>query len=216
MGDFQTRLRQIMFFKKISQTELVEKTGLQKSNVSRYFTGKTKPNGKALTKIASVLGVDPSWLVGEGPDLTTGELAKMSFEHSISTEPLPFALEKRNRVNVIGDVAAGVPIPAQEDIVGTVLTDKDVFALRIKGDSMSPRIMDGDVVLVDQNISPEDGDVVIALVGDEATCKILKKTHGNVTLVPFNAAYPPFVYTGDEARDLRVLGVVVESRHEWR
>lgn len=207
MGDFQTRLKQIMFFKRIRQADIVERTGFQKSNVSRYVAGKTKPNGEALAKLAAALGVSPEWLIGEGPDLTRDELARMS---------LTYTQASARQVNVLGDVAAGVPIPAQEDIVGSVYTEKDVFALRIKGDSMSPRIMDGDVVLVDQKACPEDGDVVIALVGDEATCKILKKTHDRVTLVPFNAAYPPFVYTGDEIADLHVLGVVVESRHEWR
>ena len=207
MGDFQTRLKQIMFFKRIRQADIVERAGFQKSNVSRYVTGKTKPNGEALAKLAAALGVSPEWLIGEGPDLTRDELSRMS---------LTYTQASARQVNVLGDVAAGVPIPAQEDIVGSIYTEKDVFALRIKGDSMSPRIMDGDVVLVDQNACPEDGDVVIALVGDEATCKILKKTHDRVTLVPFNAAYPPFVYTGDEIADLHVLGVVVESRHEWR
>lgn len=205
--DFQTRLKRAMFLQNVRQADLVKKTGISDAKISCYVNGKYKPNAATLAKLAAALDVSPSWLIGEIEEMKRAP-------RSVSDLPLPIVLP--SKIPVIGDVAAGVPIPAQEDIVGSVYTEKDVFALRIKGDSMSPRIMDGDVVLVDQNACPEDGDVVIALVGDEATCKILKKTHDRVTLVPFNAAYPPFVYTGDEIADLHVLGVVVESRHEWR
>ena len=204
---FQQRLRRAMFASGLRQADIVEKTGIDKGSVSSYLAGRYKPNAEKISKLAAALGVSPSWLIGESEEMKR-------VPRSVSDLPLPIVLP--SKIPVIGDVAAGVPIQAQEDIVGSVYTEKDVFALRIKGDSMSPRIMDGDVVLVDQNACPEDGDVVIALVGDEATCKILKKTHDRVTLVPFNAAYPPFVYTGDEIADLHVLGVVVESRHEWR
>lgn len=204
---FSERLRRAMFLTGLRQADLIEKTGIDKGSVSSYVSGRYKPNAEKITKLAAALDVSPSWLIGESEEMKR-------VPRSVSDLPLPIVLP--SKIPVIGDVAAGVPIPAQEDIVGSVYTEKDVFALRIKGDSMSPRIMDGDVVLVDQNACPEDGDVVIALVGDEATCKILKKRHDRVTLVPFNAAYPPFVYTGDEIADLHVLGVVVESRHEWR
>lgn len=206
MDIFVERFRKAMFLKGINQAELSRVTGFSDGKVSCWYNGRYKPNAQAVAKIAAALGVTPAWLVGEGSEDLPALTKKVS-------DPIPF---KTNRVNVIGDVAAGVPITAQEDIVGTVLTDRDVFALRIKGDSMSPRIMDGDIVLVDQDACPEDGDVVIALVGDEATCKIFKKAHGNVTLVPFNAAYPPFVYSGNEIENLRILGVVVEHRHRWR
>lgn len=80
---------------------------------------------------------------------------------------------------------------------------------------MSPRIMDGDIVLVRQQDAAEDGDLVIAEIDGEATCKVLKRSHGAVMLVPFNAAFAPFVFSGQQAEDLRILGKVVESRHEW-
>lgn len=212
MNEFQVRLRRAMLASGLRQADLAKKAEISDSKVSCYMSGRYKPNAETISKLAAALGVTPAWLVGEGPD-DLPALSRKALERSVSDAPLPF---KDNRVNVIGEVAAGVPIAAQEDIVGTVLTDRDVFALRVKGDSMSPRIMDGDIVLVDQNACPDDGDVVIALVGDEATCKILKKAHDRVTLVPFNAAYPPFVYSGEEISDLHILGVVVEHRHSWR
>lgn len=195
---FAERLVRAMFLKGIRQADIVDKTGIDKASVSLYVHGKYMPNAGNMEKIARALGVSVEYLLGK-EDIPTARMT----------------LPQIHEVPIIGKVAAGVPISAQEDIVGTVMTEKNVFALRIKGDSMSPRIMDGDVVLVKRQDSAEDGDIVIALVDGEATCKVLKRSHGSVMLVPFNAAFAPFVYTGQEAEDLRILGKVVESRHEW-
>lgn len=195
---FTERLVRTMFLKGIRQADIVDKTGIDKASVSLYVHGKYMPNAGNMEKIARALGVSVEYLLGK-EDIP---IAKMT-------------LPQIHEVPIIGKVAAGVPISAQEDIVGTVMTEKNVFALRIKGDSMSPRIMDGDIVLVRQQDTAEDGDIVIAEIDGEATCKVLKRSHGSVMLVPFNAAFAPFVYTGQEAEDLRILGKVVESRHEW-
>ncbi len=196
---FTERLARVMFTKDIKQAELVDKTGIDKGSMSSYVNGRYMPNAKNMAKIAKALGVSVEYLLGK-EDIS---LAKMS-------------MPTMKEIPVIGKVAAGVPIEEQEDIIGTVVTDKNVFALRISGDSMSPRIMDGDIVLVHQQENANDGDIVIARVEGEVTCKVLKKNAYGVTLVPFNAAYAPFIYTGQQAEDLRILGKVVESRHEWR
>ena len=198
MNEFATRLKKIMFLKGIRQTEIADRIGVNKGNVSRWMKGENIPYGENLTKLAATLGVSVDYLLGEE-------------EISLAKLTLP----EFHQVPVIGKVAAGIPITAQEDIIGAVMTEKNVFALRVQGDSMSPRIMDGDTVLVKQQDCADDGDIVIALVDGEATCKVLKRSHGSVMLVPFNAAFAPFVYTGQEAEDLRILGKVVESRHEW-
>ena len=197
MNDFATRLRQAMFVNEVRQADIVAKTGINKARVSRWVSGENKPSGDNLRKLAEALGVSSDWLLGK------------------DDKPLLPKMPVAHEVNVIGRVAAGIPMTAQEDIIGTIVTDKEVFALRVKGDSMSPRIMDGDIVLVRAQSFAEDGDVVIALVDGEATCKVLKKNRNAVTLVPFNGAYTPFVYTGTEAEELKILGKVVESRHEW-
>jgi repressor LexA len=199
MDIFVTQLKKAMFLKGWRQIDLVRATGLTDSQISSWYNGRYRPNGEAMAKIAKALGVTVDYLLGKE-------------EVPVSKLTLP----QLHEIPVLGKVAAGVPIEAQEDIIGTVATDKNVFALRISGDSMSPRIMDGDIVLVHQQESAEDGDIVIALIEGEATCKVLKKNAYGVTLVPFNAAYAPFIYTGQQAEDLRILGKVVESRHEWR
>lgn len=193
---FMQRMKETMQEKGIRQTDLVEKTGIDKGALSSYMNGRYMPNAEKVAKIAKALGVSVDYLLGK---------------EEAQTEKPP----KIHEVSVLGKVAAGVPISAQEDIIGSIWTDKECFALKVKGDSMSPRIMDGDIVLVKKQESAEDGDLVIAEIEGEATCKVLKRSHGSVMLVPFNAAFAPFVYTGQEAEDLRILGKVVESRHEW-
>lgn len=198
MDIFVTRLRQAMFLIGVKQSDLVKKTGYSDGQMSSWYNGRYRPNAEAMTKLANALGVSVNYLLGK--------------------EDIPFAkmtVPNFHEVPVIGKVAAGVPIDAQEDIIGSLTTDKDVFALKIKGDSMSPRIMDGDIVLVHPQDHAEDGDLVIAVIEGEATCKVLKKNAYGVTLVPFNAAYTPLVYSKAQAEELRILGKVIESRHEW-
>lgn len=199
MDIFVLRLRQTMAERGYKQADLVKATGFSDGQLSSWYNGKYRPNAEKTAKIAKALGVSASYLFGE------------------DDMPAPKAKEAR-RLPILGKVAAGVPIPAQQDIIGALYTDdvsSGLFALKIKGDSMSPRIMDGDVVIVHAQSTAEDGDLVIAEIEGEATCKVLKRSHGSVMLVPFNAAFAPFVYTGQEAEDLRILGKVVESRHEW-
>lgn len=199
MDNFQIRLKQTMFMKGVRQIDLANKTGIDRTKICSYIKGRYKPNADSITKIANALGVTPSYLLGK-EDISPAKMTIPSF----------------HEVPVIGKVAAGVPINAQTDVIGTVTTDKDVFALKIKGDSMSPRIMDGDVVLVRQQNYAEDGDLVIVEIEGDATCKVIKKNAYGITLIPFNAAYPPFVYSNAQAEEnLHILGRVVESRHEW-
>ena len=199
MDIFVTQLKKTMFLKGWRQIDLVRATGFTDSQISSWYNGRYRPNGEAMSKIAKALGVTVEYLLGK-EEISEAKLTLPEFKE----------------IPVIGKVAAGVPIEAQENIIGTVVTEKNVFALRVKGDSMSPRIMDGDTVLVKQQDTANDGDVVIALIDGEATCKVLKKLHGSVRLVPFNAAFAPFVYTGGDAENIRILGKVVESRHDWR
>ena len=197
---FTERMARAMFMKGIRQSEIVYKTGIDKGSISSYINGRYKPSADNIAKIADALGVTSDWLLGRE-------------EIPISELMMP----KTREVKILGSVAAGVPITAQEDVIGVVYSDiqkPGLFALKIKGDSISPRIMDGDTVLVQAQETANDGDLVIAMIDGEATCKVFKKSHSGITLIPFNMAYPPFFYTG-EGNDFRILGKVVESHHRW-
>jgi|LSQX01.2.fsa_nt_gb repressor LexA len=115
-------------------------------------------------------------------------------------------------VPIIGSVAAGNPILAVENIVGWVDYDpKDKgehFALNIKGDSMvGAGILDGDTVIVKKQSTANNGEIIVALIGDEATCKRLKLSNGLVLLMPENDLYSPI--DGSEALILgRVIALI--------
>lgn len=201
MTTFETRLKRAMFIKGIRQADLAERSGIHKGLLSHYMHGDAVPGYANISKLADALGVSADWLLGK-EEVSDAKLTK----------------DELSKIPVLGSVAAGVPIYAQEDVTGSVMVEdpEGMFALRVKGDSMSPRIMDGDLVIVHQQDTAEDGELVIALVGDEATCKVLKKSAWGLSLVPFNPAFSPLVYSREEAETVRILGVVKESRHVWR
>lgn len=120
------------------------------------------------------------------------------------------------RVPILGRVTAGMPILAVEEHIGYVPFEGAVgggeyYALRIRGESMiGVGIMDSDLVIVRQDLSARNGDIVIALLEDEATCKTLSVMPDGVWLLPENPAYPPIDGTG-----CQILGVVKAVYREY-
>ena len=105
------------------------------------------------------------------------------------------------KIPVLGRVAAGSPITAEENVLGYVDFDTDepdaFFALKIKGDSMTGAgILDGDTVVVRSQQTAAPGDIVIALIGEEATCKRLAVEKKKVLLMPENDMYGPIDGSG--------------------
>lgn len=126
------------------------------------------------------------------------------------------------RIPVLGRVVAGIPIEAVEEILDyeeitpELAATGDFFALKIRGHSMEPRMMEGDVVIVRKQEDVESGDVAIVLVnGNEATVKRVKKQEEGITLIATNTSvYEPHFYSNKEIAELpvRILGRVVELR----
>jgi repressor LexA len=128
------------------------------------------------------------------------------------------------RIPVLGRVAAGIPIEAVTDIIDweevtkDMCNDCELFALQIHGDSMEPRMYEGDVVIVRQQPDAESGEIVIATVnGDDATYKRLVKYADSIALVSLNPKYEPMVFSRQEVEDkpIRILGKVVELRGKF-
>jgi repressor LexA len=129
---------------------------------------------------------------------------------------------------VLGNVAAGIPLDAitdvedYEEISEAMAAGGEYVALRIHGDSMSPRMVEGDVVIVHVQSSANDGDIVIALIDGEdgtvrATCKKLRITPQGIMLLSFHPDYEPMLYTSErlKATPLRIFGRVVELRAKF-
>lgn len=142
----------------------------------------------------------------------------------VEIQPKQSSFSKGVIINVYGSVAAGVPIEAIEDIVDTEEITQDLartgtfFGLKIKGDSMEPRMTTGDVVIVRKQDDAESGDIVIATVnGSDATCKRLKKYENGIALLSTNPSYEPMFFSNQEIEEkpVKIIGRVVELRAKF-
>lgn len=209
--NFRTRLKQLRNEKKINQRELANFLKVAPSTISMYESGQREPNFEVLESLADFFNVDLNYLLGKS-DKTT----KLIIEDSQPTQGL--------KIPVLGTVAAGIPISAVEDILDYEEVPQswenqgEFFALKIKGDSMEPRMESDDVVIVKQQSDANSGDTVIVLVnGDDATCKRLQKTDNGIMLVSTNPKYPPMFYSNEDiqTKPVVILGKVVELRQKY-
>lgn len=206
--NFKTRLKQLRKEKNINQRELAKYLKVAPSTISMYENGQREPNFEVLEVLADFFNVDMNYLLGK-----TDKTTKLIIDK-------PQGL----KIPVLGTVAAGIPISAVEDILDYEEVPEswenqgEFFALKIKGDSMEPRMESGDVVIVKQQPDANSGDTVIVLVnGDDATCKRLQKTDNGIMLVSTNPKYPPMFYSNEDIRTkpVVILGKVVELRQKY-
>ena len=116
------------------------------------------------------------------------------------------------QIPVVGVVTAGIPILALENREGTIAWEGDpnCFALRVRGDSMiNAAILDGDMVVVRPQQSADDGQIVVARIGDEATVKRLRRRNGEIWLMPENDNYDPI--DGTEAELIGIVKAVIRE-----
>ena len=189
---------------KLTKRELAKRIGVHESSINKYEKGLVDIPLSKISELARVLKVTEAYLMG--------------WEEK--SEQPPQGLQ----IPVLGTVAAGIPISAIEDILDYEEVPQswenqgEFFGLRIKGDSMQPKMDDGDVVIVRQQSDANSGDTVIALVnGDDATCKKLQKTDNGIMLVSTNPNYLPMFFTNEEivTKPVVILGKVVELRSKF-
>ena len=201
LGDQMRRYRKQCGY---SQKDLASQLFVTQQAVGKWERGEATPNPETVLKIAKILGITTDQLLGDTatPASTGGTW-----------------------VPVLGDVAAGIPIEAVENIVdyeeidSSMASTGEFFGLRIKGSSMEPRIRDGEVVIVRRQEDAETSDTAVILVnGDSATVKRIKKDpDGSLWLLPNNPAYDPQHYSPAEIATLpvRIIGKVVELRGKF-
>ena len=186
--------------KKISQEKLAQKLKVSRSTVAMWENNSNEPDHKTLVKLANILDTSTDLLLDN-------EKIKQGI-----------------KIPVFGNVAAGIPISAIQDIVDyeeiteEMAAQGEYFGLVIKGDSMEPRITDGDVIIVRSQPDADTGDIAIVMVdGENATCKKIKKTPDGIMLISLNPAYEPMFYSKKEVQQLpvRIIGKVVELRAKF-
>lgn len=210
MGNFPAILKSLRCSQNLTQDELAKKLKISRSTIGMYEKGAREPDFETLESIADFFNVDIDYLLGR----------------TIKTTYIPQEASHKKGVTipVLGRVAAGIPIEAVEEVIDTEeITEEmaktgEFFGLKIQGDSMEPKISNGDVVIVRQQDDAESGDIVIVTVnGSDATCKRLKKYHDGIALISTNTNYDPIFFSNDEieAKPVRIIGRVVELRAKF-
>lgn len=197
-------IRYYMSKHSVTQTELCNTLGIKMPTFSDWVNAKTYPRIDKIELMANYFGISKADLVEDKANIPPSH--------------------KGIVINVLGRVAAGIPIEAIEDIIDTEEITEELartgkfFGLKIKGDSMTPNICNGDVVIVRQQDDAESGDIVIATInGDEATCKRLRKYQDGIELISNNPSYEPFEFNNSEilSKPVKIIGKVVELRRKF-
>ena len=201
---FSKNLKYYLKLRNKTQLDLAKAIGVSNTTINNYVKGYNTPRMDKIDKICTYLNIERSNLLEDN--------------------------EKRNikpqgiKIPVLGTVAAGIPISAVEDILDyeeipqSWQNQGEFFGLRIKGDSMKPDINNGDTVIVKQQSTANNGEVVIALVnGDDATCKKFEKLDNGIMLISNNSEYSPMYFSNEEVitKPVVIIGKVVELRRKF-
>lgn len=205
LGNKKVMAENIQYYMNIygkTRQDMCEALGVKYTTFTDWVKGNVYPRIDKIELMANYFGIEKSDLVEERNR----------------------EIKKGTRINVLGRVAAGIPIDAIEEIIDTEEISEEMalkgefFGLKIKGHSMEPDIHDGDVVIVRQQDDAENDEIVIALVnGNDGVCKRLKKYENSIALVSINPSYEPKYFTHTEVGEtpVRIIGKVVELRRKF-
>ncbi len=197
---FAQVLKTLRLRAKMNQSDLAQILDVERSTVSRWESGTSTPPMNMVKRLSEIFDVSLDELMGK------------------QTE------EEYVRIPVLGEVQAGLPTEAVQNIISyeyipsSLARSGEYFALKIKGDSMSPRMLEGDVVIVKRQSDIKSGEIAVVLVGNEdATVKRIARHEDGITLIAFNPAYSPRFITNREIINLpvEILGKVVELRGKF-
>ena len=193
-----------------SQEFLAEKLGYKSyTTIQKWEMGVSEPPLKVLNILADLFDVDMN------------DLANEDLETPSNTEP--YIASPGSRIPVYGCIPAGVPLEAISCIEGYVdvpsewlASGDEYFGLKVKGDSMSPKYLDGDLIILRRQPDCESGqDAAVRINGDEATLKKVVKLQDGIMLQPLNPEYTPRMYDyNDELNPVEIMGVVVQLRRD--
>lgn len=201
MATFGERLKELRKSNHLTQQTLAEMLNVDRTTVVKWESDKNLANQDILDFLCDKFGVTLDYLLGRNNIVI-----------------------KNNWINVYGSIAAGIPLEAivditdREEITEEMAKSGEYFALSIKGNSMSPRIQDGDVVILKKQEKVDNGEIAAVLVnGNEATLKKIKILDNGLALIPLNPEYETMFYTSEQVANLpvRIIGKLVELRAKF-
>ena len=198
--DLSSRIRQRREQLGLSQEELAARMGYRsKSSITKLEKGINDLPRAKLEELAAALDTTPAWLMG---------LVDLPFPPP-GFEPLPEMV----RVPLVGSIACGPPITAEQNIecyIGVPAAWHADFALTCHGSSMAPTICDGDIVCIRRQPEVEQGEIAAVRIGEEATLKHFHRQGETVMLLADNTAVcPPMVFAGPQLEEIQIEGRAV-------
>lgn len=213
LGEYIKAYRDRQF---LSQRQFADKAGVSNGYISMLEKGVNPKTGEPITpsmpalfKIATAMGITVSELCANVDDMAV-ELSGGAFDYKGVRNLQP--IEPHHTIPVLGSIACGTPITAEENVEDYVSAPADLachFALRCKGDSMAPRILDGDLVYIRKQEDVTDGQIAAVVIDDEATLKHVYHIPGGVQLISDNPSFRPLTYVGETCEGLRIVGLAV-------
>lgn len=199
------RIKQRRKFLGLSVDELAEKLGKNRATIYRYESSDIeKLPTTVLEPLADALKTTPAYLMGWEDDKPADTLTVLP-------------TEKIHMIPVFGSVAAGFGAYASSDILEYIPlyieNDCDVdntICITVKGQSMYPKIEEGDRIVVRRQDSVDNGRIAVVMIGDEAVVKRVECEKNKLTLISINPEYPPRVIEGKDLEDVRIVGLVQE------
>lgn len=206
MADFAATIKRLRLERGITQEQLASMLKVSRSTIGMYETGSREPDFETCEAIADIFNVDMDYLLGrtsvERKEPITPSIIPPGFE------PLP----EMATVPLVGRIACGQPITAEENLEGYVSIPAAwhaTFTLKCCGDSMEPRIKDGDLVAIRKDVQVENGEIAAVRIGDEATLKHLYFHEDYIELRPENPVYSSIIRRKEEMNDVTIEGKAV-------
>ena len=202
---FAERLKEARKAKRYSQAEVSRMLGVTQQAVGKWETGRSTPDPQTVARLAEILDTTADALLGAASAVGRNAFSRYT----------------ESQIPVVGTVRAGYGALAFEEDYGKeyacVKDPENYFFLVVKGDSMEPRISDGDLALVHRQSTLENGDLGVLVYGSdgEGTLKKYIQRGNSVILHPFNPAYEELVIKGEELDHLYIAGKVVETKAKW-
>lgn len=200
MAEFKDRLEEALKLRDMKPAELARASGVTEGAISQYRKGAYNATQRNLEKIARVLRVPIPWLMGATDSMT--------FEIPEGFQPMP----PMENVPLVGSIACGTPILAEQNIEDTVSIPSEwhaSFTLKCKGDSMAPTIQDGDLVAIRIQPEVENGEIAAVRIENEATLKRVYLHNDYIELRPDNMSHPSIIRRKDEMNDVHIEGKAV-------
>ncbi len=205
--DMGERLKELRLKKGVTQEEVGKVINVTKPTIMKYEKGLVENlKRSSIEKLAKYFEVAPSYLMCLDENKTD------SFGNPVVSIP------------ILGTVKVGYNYLAQENWIGTIDVDKNIadgnelFALKVHGDSMSPVLVEDDIVIIKKQNDFENGDIVVAIInGDEATIKKGYKGNTGIELKAINPYYPPRIFNENEIKTLpvKIIGIVKQLKREF-